>query len=157
MNARFFLSVCLVPFALAACASDDGPPRGCPQVANLRDLERVEDHGRDAIDPSTLVAVALMKKIDGTCKYKEKGVEVKFDLSMAAEKGPRLGSGQASFPFFVSLITPEDKVRAKEMMTASFAFPSMGKLLRRGKLCAFSCRLRKRRTLGLTAFLSASN
>ncbi len=129
MSARLLLLVCLAPLILSACASDKGPPRLCPQVAILRDVERVEDYGREAADPSNLVAIAVMKKIDGSCKYDDDGVNVVFDLGLAAEKGPRLGSDQISFPFFVSLVTPEDKVRAKEMMTVLFAFPSGGKLV----------------------------
>ncbi len=127
MKTRLCFVVCLCSLFLGACAGDAGPARRCPQVAILRDLERVEDHGRDAIDPSSLVAEAVMKKVEGECKYDEKGVNVIFDVKMEAAKGPRLGSDQASFPFFASIVTPEDKVLAKEMMTATFAFPSGGK------------------------------
>lgn len=123
MKRALFL-LCLVPLALTACASDKKPPRQCPQVAILRDLDRVEDYGNDTPDPSTLVSVAALRRVDGGCRYDEKGVDVNFKLTMAAEKGPRLGGDKVSFPFFVSLIDPEDKVVRKELMTAAFEFPS---------------------------------
>lgn len=111
---------------LCACATDkDAPVKPkllCPQVAIVRSLERVEDHGQEAIDPSTLVAVAVMQKVDGSCEYDEKGVDVTFDLSMEAQKGPRLGGNKVSVPFFVSIVSAENKVLAKEMMTAEFLF-----------------------------------
>ncbi|MFA6280322.1 MAG: hypothetical protein WC612_05980 [Bdellovibrionales bacterium] len=116
---------------LAACATDkDAPVKPkplCPQVAIVRALEKVEDYGQEAIDPTTLVAVAVMQKVDGSCAYGEKGVDVTFDLSMAAQKGPRLGGNKVSFPFFVSVVSAEDKVLAKDMMTAEFSFEGDGK------------------------------
>lgn len=117
------LMACLV---LGACATDKEAPVKpkplCPQVAIVRSLERVEDHGQEAFDPATLVAVAVMQKVDGSCVYDDKGVDVTFDLTMAAQKGPRLGGSKISVPFFVSIVSAEDKVLAKEMMTAEFLF-----------------------------------
>lgn len=121
---RSLFALGLAVLALAGCSSDKEPPRLCPQVAIVRNLERIEDHGRDAPDPSTLVAVAALRDIDGTCDYKDKGVDIAFDLNIAAEKGARLGSDQISFPFFVSLVGPEDQVIAKESMTTKIDFPS---------------------------------
>ncbi len=113
--------------SLTACAGDKGPPRSCPQVAVLRDLERIEDYGSDTRDPANLVALAAMRGVEGSCDYKGEGVEIAFELLIGAEKGPRLGGDQIGFPFFVSLINPDGEVRSKEIMTTQIVFPAGGK------------------------------
>lgn len=115
---------------LTSCATKEEvkPPRLCPQVAILRPLERMEDFGSDRPDASTLVSVATMQKVEGQCRYEDTGVEVGFELSMMAERGPRLGGDRVSFPYAISLIDAEDKVRAKELMTAEFVFSDGAKL-----------------------------
>lgn len=125
-----------LPFLLAGCASsDEGPkiPRSCPQVAIVRDLERVLDHGQDKPVPETFVAGALMRGLDGSCSYKKDGVDISFDLDLAAEKGPRLGGSQIGFPYFVSLVDPDDKIVSKEIMTANFEFPKGGSFVKKAE------------------------
>lgn len=117
----------MTPLLLSACAGDKGPPRMCPQVAILRDLERIEDYGNDAIDPSTLVAVSEMKSVEGACAYEENGVDVRFALKVLAEKGPRLGGDHVTLPYFTSIVEPDGKVKSKEIMSAKFEFSSGGK------------------------------
>ncbi len=128
---RTILTLMMACFMLGACVTDkDAPVKPkplCPQVAIVRSLERVEDYGQEAMDPATLVAVAVMQKVDGSCTYGDKGVDVTFDLSMDAQKGPRLGGNKISVPFFVSVVSAEDKVLAKEMMTAEFSFEGENK------------------------------
>lgn len=118
------LALSFLSVLVAGCASD-GPPkpeRKCPQVAILRPLEKIEDHGNDMIDPSTLVAAARMLKVDGNCTYDEKGADVRLTLTMGAEKASRLGGDKMNFPFFISLVDAQDKVVSKEIMTANFVF-----------------------------------
>lgn len=121
-----YLLLALLPLVLTSCATTEDekpkPKRLCPQVAILRPLERMEDYGSDWPDPSTLVSIATMQKIEGQCRYEDTGVEVGFELSMMAERGPRLGGEKVSFPYAISLIDTDDNVRAKEIMTAEFTF-----------------------------------
>lgn len=109
---------------LVSCSSDGDSKieRLCPQTAIIRELEHVYDYGNDTPDPKTLVATALMKKIRGRCDYTDTGVDVSFDLDVMAGKGPRLGGDKVSFPFFISLLTPDQKIIAKEQLTADFKF-----------------------------------
>lgn len=129
MTKKQILLLCFVPLFLSACASDDAAKveRQCPQVAIVRSLERIEDYGSDTVDPSNLVGTGVMQKVEGKCEYVENGVEVAFDLTMVAEKGPRLGGEKINFPFFISLVSPEDKVVGKEIMTAEFTFAEEAK------------------------------
>lgn len=123
MKKNVILVCCFAPFLLSACASDDKtPPRRCPQVAILRSVEKFEDYGYDSIDPANLVAVGTMQKVEGQCEYEDNGVHVTFDLVMNAQKGPRLGGDKVSFPYFVSVVKPDETVSGKELMTASFNF-----------------------------------
>lgn len=124
MNCRTFLPLLLLPLLITACAGDKKPPRMCPQVAYLRGLDRIEDYGNDTPDPSTLVAVSAMQKVEGKCEYEDNGVNVDFFLHMAAEKGPRLGGDHFTAPFFVSLVDPDEKVLSKELMSTTFQFGS---------------------------------
>lgn len=109
---------------LSACATDgeEKPKPLCPQVAIVRALEKVVDYGLENPDATKLVSVATMNTVEGTCEYTDKGVDVNFTLTMTAEKGPRLGGDRASFPFLISIVGSDDKVRAKDIMTAQFTF-----------------------------------
>lgn len=129
MKKKIILTFSAVLVLLSACASSEEKktPRLCPQVAILRSLERMEDYGNDTLDPANLVAVGVMQKVQGKCVYEDSGVDVTFDLHMAAEKGPRLGGDRVSFAFFVSLLGADDKVFGKELMTADFTFPAEAK------------------------------
>ena len=124
-----FSKLCAVAclMALSACSSDR-LVGGCPQVAYLRDLSVASDYGREAAVPENLVSVAMMNGIDGSCRYKDDGVNVDFKILMRAEKGPRLGGNQVSFSYFVSVLNPDDSILAKDIMTVSFAFPENGKM-----------------------------
>jgi len=120
----------LLGFSLVGCAGGETAGKSkplCPQVAIIRSLEKAEDYANEAPDPANLVAVAAMNRVEGVCKYEDEGADIDFILSLAAEKGPRLGEGRATFPFFVSLVMPDDSVRAKEIMTAAFAFDGEAK------------------------------
>lgn len=113
-------------FTVSGCAGDK-IVRTCPQIAYLRDLAVASDYGRDAPEKENLVSVAAIKRIEGGCDYGRKGVSVDFELHLAAEKGPRLGGDQASFPYFVAIVTPDNDVLSKELMTAVFNFEEKGK------------------------------
>ncbi|MCL2469720.1 MAG: hypothetical protein FWF24_05775 [Alphaproteobacteria bacterium] len=118
--------LCLVVMllSLGGCASDgeSQTARRCPQVAILRALEALEDFGDATPSPETLVAAALMEGVEGTCLYSKKGLEIVFDLSMRAYRGPALQGGSVTMPFFVAVVDSEDQTRSKQLMTASFSF-----------------------------------
>ncbi len=130
---RALLTACLAS-ALVGCAGTgedvkpEAPPRRCPQVAILRALDTIEDHGSDSVDPANLVAVGKMNKVDGRCSYEDNGVDINFDLHLSAEKGPGLGGNKVSFPFFVSVLKPDDTVLGKEMMSVDFTFADKAKI-----------------------------
>ncbi|MGE0108688.1 MAG: hypothetical protein AB7S81_02830 [Bdellovibrionales bacterium] len=122
MSNMYRVFCCLmVALSLTACAGGK-ESRLCPQVASVRELDRMTDYGRDKVMPENLVAVASMARIEGSCEYSDDGVDVLFDIHMAAKKGPRLGGNEASFPYFISLVSPQDKVVGKETMTERFSF-----------------------------------
>jgi len=77
MIRRIALSALLLP--LSACSyiglGDDKPKVMCPQVAVVRELERIADYGRDEPEKNNLVAVATMSGIIGECEYTELKLE----------------------------------------------------------------------------------
>ncbi len=121
---------------LAACGSDkpsegeDKPvaekkkPPICPQVAIIHDLDLLRDYGGDDADESRLVAAGRMLAVDGTCEYRDNGVDVTFDLTMAAMRGPSLGGSRVSLPYFVAVVAPDKTVLSKDSLNAAFAFAS---------------------------------
>ena len=100
----------------------------CPQVAIVRDLEEIRDYGNEIPDPSQLVAKAKMLNLSGTCEFKKNGIDMVFDLNFVAEKGPRLGGLRTSFPYFVSIVDPDQTIISKEKMSIAFGFSSSEKV-----------------------------
>jgi hypothetical protein len=94
----------------------------CPQVAILRELQQFNDYGTEKPDPGQLVAQAKMVSVDGDCGYVKTGVDIKFDLSLVAAKGPRLGGQRISFPFFIAVVAPDGTILSKEKMTTEINF-----------------------------------
>lgn len=105
----------------------------CPQVAILRDLETMKDYGTEKPDPSELVGQAKMLSIDGECGYTDEGIDVKFNLNMAAAKGPRLGGLHISFPYFIAVVAPDETILNKNKMTAEFGFSSDSKITQKAE------------------------
>jgi hypothetical protein len=100
----------------------------CPQVAIVRDLEYMKDYGSEKPSPDQLVAEALLKSVAGDCGYEKNGVDISFQLDLAAMRGPRLGGNRTSFPFFVAIVKPDQTILSKELMTATFTFASDSKI-----------------------------
>jgi hypothetical protein len=103
----------------------------CPQVAIVAPLDTIRDFGEEAPDPSEFVAEAKLLNLEGTCAYEDEGIDVTFDLNMAAARGPRLGGLHTSFPFFAAVVDPNGTILNKEPMTADFGFSSDEKIARR--------------------------
>lgn len=127
MTKRILILLCVA--LVAACSSDKGPKRLCPQTAIVRELERVQDFGHDTPGRENLVAEGLLRGVKGSCHYRDEGgVDVDFAVRMAAARGPRLGGDHVSFPFFVAVADPSKDILSKEMMTAEFRFSGKDKI-----------------------------
>jgi len=100
----------------------------CPQTAIVRELDEIRDYGRENPIDEQLVAKATMHSVDGTCEYrdtkKEHGINILFDLSMIAMRGPRLGGLRTTFPYFVAVVDPSGNVLNKNEMRADIHFSS---------------------------------
>lgn len=105
----------------------------CPQVAIVAPLDHIRDYGDEKPDPSQLVAEAKLLDLQGTCAYEDDGIDVTFDLNMAALRGPRLGGLHTSFPFFTAVVDPDGEILNKEPMTADFGFASDQKISNRAE------------------------
>ncbi len=115
---------------MMACADDDQdkdkekdenkPKPICPQVVIVRELDRISDYGTESPDPTQLVAKALMNNVNGDCAYQKDGIDIAFDLTMVAVRGPRLGGNHVSLPYFIAVADPDHKILQKELMTADF-------------------------------------
>lgn len=101
-----------VLLTLSACASDKETKPLCPQTAIVRELERSSDSG----------VQARMLRVEGTCAYDKTSVTVDAKLALAAAKEARLKSDRASFPYFVAILDPEQRIIAKKLLTVAFTF-----------------------------------
>ena len=100
----------------------------CPQVAILQKAEEIFDYGGEKPDPSQLVSKSRMKSIRGDCAYRPDGIDILFNLNMVAERGPRLGGSQVSFPYFIVIVDPDENVLSRQVVTAQFKFSSSDKV-----------------------------
>ena len=98
-------------------------------MAIVRDLEGIKDFGTENPAPDQLVAEAGIKSVGGDCAYEKKGIDISFTLSMASQRGPRLGGNHTSFPYFIAVVMPDQTILAKERMTAEFNFSSDAKVV----------------------------
>ncbi|MEM6903836.1 MAG: hypothetical protein AAF556_11425 [Pseudomonadota bacterium] len=109
---------------LAACASDDADPRACPRVAILQDAATVTVFDPpEALDLTDVVARGALSNIRGGCEYFDDEVEITFDITLSAERGPGLNTNQTSFDYFVSILDPAGRVVAKEIFRTPVTFP----------------------------------
>ena len=120
---RFLVVSGFMMLAVSGCSLlGDTVDRGCPQTAIIRELERVKDYGNDTPEDANLVATSFMKTVQGQCISSDKGVDVNFQLTLLAGRGPRLGSDHFSFPYFISVVDSNRQILSKEMLTAEFKF-----------------------------------
>ncbi|MBV6633004.1 MAG: hypothetical protein KI792_08235 [Alphaproteobacteria bacterium] len=115
--------VAILP-VLAACTSNDSDPRACPRVAILQDAATVTVFDpADAVDLTDVVARGALSNIRGGCEYFDDEVEIAFEITLSAERGPALTTNQTSFDYFVSILEPSGQVVAKEVFRTPVTFP----------------------------------
>ena len=120
-----FAGLLFTVLVVAGCASADDDPRACPRVAILQDAATVTVFTEPgALDLTDVLARGALSNIRGGCEYFDDEVEIEFDVTLSAERGPALTASQFSFDYFVSILTPEDVVYAKEVFRTPVAFPS---------------------------------
>lgn len=116
----------LAGLLLAACASDDRPPR-CPDPVVLREAGRLvqfQDTGRDLTDvtfEARIADVALGCEVDEDDG--KRTVEAELQILFQAEKGPANQSGRANFTYFVAVVDRDDKVLNRETFGVSMPMP----------------------------------
>jgi hypothetical protein len=99
----------------------------CPQVAIVRDLDAITDYGSEKPAPDKLIAGAKMLSVDGSCQYRDEGIDIKFDLNFVAMHGARLEGHHVDFPYFIAVVDPAGAVLNKDQMTIKFDFSSDSK------------------------------
>ena len=120
---------------LGGCGLTDDP-LPCPGVSIL-DQARLLTLYRDGTgrDPSDVAFEVELRNVSGSCDHdideeEGGGVEVAFDLSIRATRGPAAGTAGAagtdrlSIPFFVALTDANRQIVAKEVFDAQIAFPA---------------------------------
>ncbi|MEO0391734.1 MAG: hypothetical protein AAF213_00650 [Pseudomonadota bacterium] len=124
LGIRFFC-IGLLGMMIVACTSADDDPRACPRVAILQDAATVTVFSEPgALDMTDVLARGALSNIRGGCEYFDDEVEVAFDVTLSAERGPALDASQFSFDYFVTILTPSGAVYAKEVFRTPVSFPS---------------------------------
>ncbi len=116
----------------AACGGAPRDPMAevtapCPRVALLgeaADLTRYDGATRDL---SALVLDARLTGFTATCDYapRNAGLDVTLRLAMSAERGPAARGREATLPYLVAVVTPDEReVLAREGYSAQAVFPA---------------------------------
>ncbi|MCW9001551.1 MAG: hypothetical protein OQJ87_02405 [Rhodospirillales bacterium] len=130
------LSTLVLGLTLSGCstyedlfAKDDGP-KGCPRVAVLADAATVTRFtpgpGRDLAD---VTYEGVIRDLKGECAYdvdrktKEGTLSVKIAVEIEALRGPANRGDPAVFPYFISVVTPDQRVLNKKEFSVSVPFP----------------------------------
>ena len=109
---------------LAACASEDTDPRACPRVAILGDAATMTRFAKpDSVDLTDIAVKAALSDIQGGCEYYDDEVDVSFDVTLSAERGPALTGNTANIDYFVSILDPDGKVLTKKNFNTPVTFP----------------------------------
>jgi len=121
---RFCLPLFIAMVVLGGCASAEADTRACPRVAILDDAASVTIFNTpDAVDLTDVIARATLSNIRGGCEYFDDEVDIAFDVTLSAERGPALTSNQTSFEYFVTILDPEGLVVTKEIFRTPVVFP----------------------------------
>ena len=119
----------VVAVLVSGCASDEKKAEvlQCPQVAVVKELATYMDFGRTE-EPTNddLVGQAMMVKQSDECDDNDDRLVSEITLRIFAKKGPRLGEGGLTAPYFLAVLDAADNIVSKETMSASFAFGKNG-------------------------------
>jgi len=122
LRASFVLA--LTAALLAACGGRAAPPP-CPDVrilAATSDLVQFRPGaGRDLTDVEYEVGTENMS---GSCSYRRDGTQVEVDLTVTfvVERGPALQGNTVRFPYFVAIVSRDERILAKEVFDVELTF-----------------------------------
>lgn len=95
----------------------------CPEVGVLDDLSDVkfydkgQKHRKDG-----LIAQARITDFQGGCHQKRQGVNVDFDMTIMAEKGPKMKKDVVKVEYFVAITNRQKEILKKENYTTEISF-----------------------------------
>ena len=92
---------------------------GCPDVSILRDAAQRVTFAGGGRDLTNIVAEVEISDFNGECGYRETDVVVELTVEFLAIAGPQMTGDAVSFPYFVAILDPEDRVLAKQVFQAS--------------------------------------
>ncbi len=108
-----FLAPVIGSVLLVACSSDTATvlDPACPTVALVADAAHLTRFGPETLStPANVMAIAELRMVDGTCAYRDDGVDIQFDLAVLAERGPALTVDRLPLSYFVSVTSPDRMV-----------------------------------------------
>ena len=121
---KLFLGVVFL-FLLVGCTSplNKQAKVTCPEVGVLEDLSTVKfyDKGQKHRNDG-LIAQARITDFQGGCHQKRQGVSVDFDMTIMAEKGPKLKKDVVKVEYFVAITNHQKDILKKEIYTSEIAF-----------------------------------
>lgn len=119
----------LAALALSGCSSDKPPP-ACPPVGTPKPLDSVTQFVPGGGQDLTQVRFSgLVKRIDTTCDYDEKGVDVDLGIALVIERGPADRDRKAALQYFVAVEDGPGNITAKKIFDVEVPFEGASRRL----------------------------
>ncbi|WP_282607565.1 hypothetical protein [Pelagibius sp. Alg239-R121] len=115
-------ALALLPFLLAACATDDELPPVCPAAVVLKDADRLvkfQGNGRDLTDVLFELDVDEAQLV---CEYDDDLIESALGIRFIVARGPADRERAASFRYFVAVATRDREILAREEFELTIPF-----------------------------------
>ena len=118
-------AVVLVLLAGGCTLFQKPPPGPCPRVSVLSDAAKLvvfrPGPGRDLID---VEFEAEITPLGGGCNYvdRDRVIEMRLELRIAALRGPAAGGPTVELPYFVAIVGPGQAILAKQVFASPIEF-----------------------------------
>jgi hypothetical protein len=114
--------IALAGLALAACGSSSTPAQvTCPHIMPAPGADTIAFFGPGGSAAKDVVVAGKITNVDVSCLREKVGLAVNADIEFYATRaGPNIKD--ATFPYFVALIDPQQKVLVEDAFKAPFPF-----------------------------------
>ena len=115
------VALALVAITLAGCGSNKAADLTCPQIVPAPGADTIALFGPGGHTAKDVVVGGKIYSVDAKCVREKVGVAVNAEIAFYAERS-RMDIKDATFPYFVALIDPNEHVLTEEGYQLPFQF-----------------------------------
>ena len=114
----------LALLALAGCSTASAPPVVCPKVGLLGDPPRLAAFAPGGHSIRDVVVEGAVPGVKGTCRYdsSRRRVRMAVTVQITGREGPAYQGGGVDLPFFVAVVTRDERILAKRVFQGHLTF-----------------------------------